>query len=91
MESILRSDIFFFITSIAVIIISVALLIALYYFIRILINFHKISTILKNYAENTETELKDIGHHVRQSPLFTFFFGKEKTKREPERKSKKTI
>jgi hypothetical protein len=76
---------------VSVIIISVALLIALYYFIRILINFHKISTILKNYAENTETELKDIGHHVRQSPLFTFFFGKEKKKREPERSSKKTI
>ena len=52
-------------------------------------NFYKISAIVKNYAENTETELKDIGHHVRQSPLFTFIFGKEKNKREPERNSKK--
>jgi hypothetical protein len=33
--------------------------------------------------------MKDLGHHVRQSPLFTFFFGKEKVKREPERNSKK--
>jgi len=91
MESILRSDIFFFITSISVIVITIVLLVAGVYFIKILINFHKISAILRNYVENTETELKDIGHHIRQSPLFTFFFGKEKTKREPERNGKKTI
>ena len=91
MESILRSDIFFIITSISVVVVTVAILVALYYFIRILINFHKISTILKNYAENTGTELKDMERHVRQSPLFTFFFGKEKIKREPERSQKKTI
>jgi len=91
MESILKSDIFFFITSLSVIIISIASLIALYYFIRILINFHKISVILRNYVENTEMELKDIGRHIRQSSLFTFFFGKEKAKKEPEKSSKKTI
>ncbi len=89
MESILRSDIFFFITSISVIIITVVFLIAGFYFIKMIRNFYKISAIVKNYAENTETELKDIGHHVRQSPLFTFIFGKEKNKREPERNSKK--
>jgi len=91
MESILKSDIFFFITSISVVIITIVLLVAGVYFIKILINFHKISVIVKNFAENTETELKDIGHHVRQSPLFTFFFGKEKVKREPEKNGKKTI
>jgi cell shape-determining protein MreC len=82
---------FFFITSISVIIISVFVLVALFYFIKMLRNFYKISTILKNYTESTEIELRDMGHHIRQSPLFTFLFGKEKNKREPERSSKKII
>lgn len=91
MESILRSDIFFFITSISVIVISAFLLVALFYFIKMLKNFYKISTTLKNLTDSTESELRDMGQHVRQSPLFTFIFGKEKIKKEPERSSKKTI
>ena len=91
MESILKSDIFFFITSISVVFLTLVLLVALFYFIKILINFHKISLILKDYAEDTENELKDMGEHIRHSRLFTFFFGKEKVKSEPERRSKKSI
>jgi uncharacterized membrane protein len=82
MESILRSDIFFFITSICVILITLVLLIAGLYFIKMLRNFYKISSILKNYTEDTKNELKDLGHHIRHSPLFTFIFGKEKVKKE---------
>ncbi|MCX6754533.1 MAG: hypothetical protein NTU81_01755 [Candidatus Nomurabacteria bacterium] len=91
MESILRSDIFFFITSISVIIITIFLLVALFYFIKMLINFYKISVILRKYTEATDNGLRDIGSHIRQSPLFTFIFGKEKIKKEPERHSKKSI
>jgi len=91
MESILRSDLFFFITSISVVIITIVLLVAGFYFIKMLRNFYKISKILKNYTENAETELKEMGSHIRHSPLFTFFFGKEKSKREPDRRSKKSI
>lgn len=90
MESILRSDIYFFITSIAVVVISSFILVALFYFIKILRNFYKISEILKNYALNTETELKEIGEHIRQSRLFTFFFGKEK-KKEENKSNKKSV
>lgn len=81
MESILRSDMFFFITSISVITISIFILIALYYFIKMLRNFYKISATLKNYTKDTEKELKDLGGQIRQSPLFTFIFGKEKNKK----------
>lgn len=91
MESILKSDIFFFITSISVIVLTLGFLVALFYFIKILRNFYKISTILKNYTENTENELRDMGSHIRQSKLFTFLFGKEKVKKESERYSKKSI
>jgi hypothetical protein len=91
MESILKSDIFFFITSISVVVISSFVLVALFYFIKMLRNFHKISIILKNYAEDADGNLRDMGSHIRQSPLFTFIFGKEKSKQEPERRSKKSI
>lgn len=91
MESILRSDIFFFITSISVIIISIFLLVALFYFIKMLRNFYKISSILRNYTEDTEGELREMGQQIRQSPLFTFIFGKEKIKKEPEKRSKKVV
>jgi len=72
---------FFFITSISVITISIFILIALYYFIKMLRNFYKISATLKNYTKDTEKELKDLGGQIRQSPLFTFIFGKEKNKK----------
>ena len=89
MESIIKSDIFFFITSISVIIITIVLLVAGFYFIKMLRNFYKISTILKNYTEDTEGELRDMGYHIRNSPLFTFIFGKERVKRETEKRSTK--
>lgn len=78
MESILKADIFFFISSISTILITIIILIAGFYFIKIIRNFYKISTILKNATENAESGLKEMSEHVRQSPIFTFIFGKEK-------------
>ena len=37
---------------------------------------------LRNYAEDTDTGLRDLGEQIRKSPLFTFIFGKEKNKKE---------
>jgi hypothetical protein len=91
MESILKADIFFFIASISVVIITLILLVAGFYFIKILRNFYKISNILKNTTEDAEIELREMGSHIRQSPLFTFIFGKKKVRKEPERHSKKSI
>lgn len=81
MESIIKSDMFFFITSISVIIITIFLVVSLFYLIKILRNFHKISEILKNYTEDTDEGLRGLAEHVRSSRLFTFFFGKEKKKK----------
>lgn len=89
MESVLKADIFFFISSISVITISVFAVTALVYFIKILRNFNKISKILRNYSENTEASLRDLGEQIRKSPLFTFIFGKEKTKKEADNRGKK--
>lgn len=91
MESILKSDIFFFITSISVVVISLFLLVALFYFIKILRNFHKISKVLRELSESADMELRDMGHHIRQSRLFTFLFGKEKPNKDTEKNHRKTI
>lgn len=91
MESVLKADIFFFISSISVVIITLVLLVTGFYFIKILRNFYKISTILKNYTKDTDTELREMGDHIRQSRLFTFIFGREKVKREPAKRSTKSI
>lgn len=54
-------------------------------------NFYKISNILRSYAESADNGLREMGQHIRQSPLFTFIFGKEKQKKESEKSGKKTI
>lgn len=87
----MKSDIFFFITSITVVIVSSFFLVALFYFIKILRNFYKISKILRGLSESADSELREMGNHIRQSSLFTFLFGKEKIKKEPERSMRKTI
>jgi hypothetical protein len=66
-------------------------LVAGFYFVKMLRNFYKISAILKNYTEDTNNEIRDIGYHIRNSSLFTFIFGKEKVKKESEKRSKKSI
>jgi hypothetical protein len=91
MESILKADIFFFISSISVVIITLVLLVAGFYFIKIIRNFYKISNILKDYTENANKELRDMGDHVRNSPLFTFLFGKAKKGKSSEKNYKKSI
>ena len=91
MESILKADIFFFISSVSVVIITLVFLVVGFYFIKIIRNFYKISNILKNYTESADRELRDIGEHVRNSSLFTFLFGKEKKIKPSEKNYKKSI
>lgn len=77
-ESVIKADIFFVITTIAVVLVTLFFLVALFYFIRIVRNFYKISKILKNYADDANSGLREPGEQIRQSPLFVFLFGKEK-------------
>lgn len=91
MESILKSDIFFFITSIFVTIVGIITIIVGIYFIMLVRNFYKISKILKHYAESADANLRELGEQIRQSKLFTFLFGKEKAKKESSRRSTKSI
>ena len=78
MESILKSDIFFFITSIFVCIVTAVLIITGFYVVRILRNIEDITKKLKRTVSHTEADLAEIGERVIESSLFSFVFGKKK-------------
>lgn len=84
MESILKSDIFFFIASIATVVMTIILAVAGFYLIGILRNFHAISAVFKKAVDNADESLEEIAKSIKNSLIFQFLFGKKTT-----RKSKK--
>lgn len=81
MESILQADVFFFVTSIFVVVLTVVLAIAGFYLIRAMKSFSDIATILKNGVTQAESELAEMSFEIQESPLFGFLFGRKKRKR----------
>ena len=77
----MKSEIFFFITSISVILITVIIIIAGYYVIKTLQNIRDVSETLKNAAHSAEADIEEIRERVTESTLFTFIFGKKKKKK----------
>lgn len=80
MESIIHADIFFFITSIAVIVTTALIIVASFYIIPTLRNFRDISRTLKRGVDSAEEAIEDAYNHVEDSPIFRFIFGKKKRK-----------
>ncbi len=82
MVSILKSEVFFFISSISVVLITVIFIIIGFYLIKIMRNFSIISEKLKETVEGTTTSLEEVGDSIMDSRLFRFFFsGKRKKNR----------
>ena len=81
MEHIFQSDIFFFITSIFVIVLTVVLAIGGVYLIKILKNFSDMSKTLKKTVTDTSSELAGMAKDIRTSKLFTFIFGKSRNRK----------
>lgn len=84
MESFIKSEIFFFIASVSVIIITSILFVSGVYFIKIMINLAKVSRKLKNATDNAEENFSEMGDRVLDSPLFNLLFGKRKKKKDKE-------
>ncbi len=78
MESVLKSEVFFFISSISVILITVVFLIISFYLIKMMRNFSHISERLKETVDGATSSLEEVGENIKESPVFTFFFGKKK-------------
>jgi membrane protein implicated in regulation of membrane protease activity len=80
MDQILQADIFFFISTIAVVIFSVLLLVAIYYLRETLQNFRDISRTLKRGVDNASEKVGDAFSDVEDSMVYKFIFGKKKKK-----------
>ena len=80
METILKSEIFFFISSISVVLITIIFIIIGFYLIKIMKNFSEISESIKNTVNGATTSLEEVGDSIKESAIFRFLFGKKKSK-----------
>jgi hypothetical protein len=88
METLVKADIFFFISSISVLVVSVGILIGIFYAVRAIKRFEK-------YAENLEIKMKEktaevndiaddvknIVSDVKESLVYNFLFSKKKKRK----------
>lgn len=80
MESILKSEVFFFISSISVVLITVIFIILGFYLIKIMRNFSHTSETLKKTVDGAASSLEEVGNDIKESTLFRFFFGSKRKK-----------
>ena len=94
MDNILKADIFFFITAVAVIVLSVFLVVVFLYTIRILRDIKHISSMAKEESDIISEELSELRKNIKKGgaklKYFLSFFdkiyrGNKKTKQKPKR------
>lgn len=81
MDFISKSDIFFFITSIAVIVLTVVFVVAAFYAIRALKNFYEISKVINMAIGNIRDTIKDVKERTKNNPFARRIFGAEEKKK----------
>ena len=88
MEAVLKSDIFFFITSISVVIFTIIVVIVSFYLIKILKNFSDASDVLKNILKDGNTKLLEVKKKISNNPFFSLIFKKNKKEQKHKTKSR---
>ncbi|MFM7088295.1 MAG: hypothetical protein ACKOW9_02055 [Candidatus Paceibacterota bacterium] len=86
MDTLMKADIFFFISSISAVVLTIFAIIALYYLIRVLRDFSNISDTLKRGVDKASGHLDDLVDMLMGNALFRLFFGKKKTTRKNSKK-----
>jgi len=81
MDGILQSQVFFFISSIGFVILSILLAILLFYLIRATKTFHKIIDKVEKDIDSIGDTTKEILEEVKDSFIFNLLFGKKKKNR----------
>ena len=66
MQSLIHADIFFFVTTVALILISICLTIALIYIIRILRNIFEVSNTVKSEGAEIISDIREISTNLRE-------------------------
>lgn len=81
MDTLMKADIFFFVTTIAVIIFLVLGVVISVYVIRILGNIKRASEKLEESVGNIGEQAEALGDKIAESFLFNLLFGKKAKKR----------
>lgn len=74
METLIQANIFFFISSVSFVILTILLSVALFYFIKTGKNLFLLSEKLKNHFQNTEEYFIDLKDNLEKNPILRFFF-----------------
>jgi len=74
METVLKADIFFFISSIASVVLTVLLCVVLYYFIKAGKNLYQISEKLQEHFKESEEFVLDLKDRLEENVVFRLFF-----------------
>lgn len=81
METLLKADIFFFISSISSVLLTALLCIALFYFIKAAKNLYVISEKLHEHFKDSEEFVLDLKDRLESNLLFRMFFPSMKSRR----------
>jgi ABC-type transporter MlaC component len=94
METLMKADIFFFVTTIAVVAVTVCLVYAAYYVIRILRNVEEISEEVKAESQLVREDISDLRSNIREEGMkvkhFANFFSQVSGKRNSRAKKEKS-
>lgn len=91
METLIKADIFFFISSIATIILTVLISILLVYLIRAGKNFHMISEALKKDLEYSEEYIEDLWDRLENNAFFRMLFASSRRHKKQKTTGKNTV
>jgi len=75
MESLMKADIFFFVATIATVVVAAFLGVAIYYLVRFLKKANRIS-------DSVEDGIDQLKEGVKDQPFLNFLFKKKKTKKQ---------
>lgn len=74
MESLIKADIFFFISSVATVMLAVLVFILLFYLIKAGKNLYRISEALKNNFKESEEFVTELKERLEDNIVFRLFF-----------------
>jgi len=73
-ETLVKADIFFFIASIASVILTILISLLLFYLIKAGKNLYKLSELLKSEFKESEEFIEDLKERLENNFVFRFFF-----------------
>ncbi|CAN5152525.1 hypothetical protein BH11PAT3_BH11PAT3_0710 [soil metagenome] len=74
----MKADIFFFVTTIAVVVVSIAVLASLYYVVGAFKRLEAYAVRIEENMKDASAEVKEMGEDIRDSFIYNFIFKKKK-------------